>query len=118
MDDHDCQDLPDAPQPKGTPKALADYLAIEHVMLDVVRMSDGRWLLSYSQFGKAEDGQMVEMTPAALFITNPPSYVRPDCDADVSLLADLTANVLMHQAREHYAETQGGRHPSTVRTHS
>lgn len=117
MEEHDCQDLPPARAPQGTRKSIEDYDLIEHVMVDLVKMEDGRWLVSFGAWARTEERDMREIHPQAVFVTNPPSYIRPDCDADVAIAADLTANVLMHQAKAHYDGTQGGRYTTEVRKH-
>lgn len=116
MNAHDCEHAPPVRPPSGTASALGDYERLQHVMVDFVKMDDGRWLVSLGSWVPGPTGSLVETQPQAVFITNPPSYLNNDCDLDVWLAADLISNVVLHQTKERQSPTQGGRFTTEMRS--
>lgn len=106
--DH-CEDPRPVRPPTGVTSKRQDYDETHHVMVDLTKMDDGRWLVTFSRYVPGPDGDLIEQPAPAQFVTNPPSYLPSDVDVDVWLVADLASNCVLHQTSLGHSPVKGGR---------
>lgn len=109
MTEHHCMTDGPVRPPSGVTRKRQDYDETHHVMVDLVKMDDGRWLVTFSRYVPGPDGDLIEQPEPAMYVTNPPSYLPSDVDVDVWLAADLASNVVLHQTSLGHSPVRGGR---------
>lgn len=97
MTEHCEKPLPPARTPTGVERKRQDYDETSHVMVDLTKMDDGRWLITFSRYVPGPDGDLIEQPEPAMYVSNPPAYLPSDVDVDVWLIADVASNVVIHQ---------------------
>lgn len=106
--DH-CED----PRPARAPSAVArkreDYERTQYVSVDLKKMDDGRWLVTFSRYVRSALGDLVAEPEPVEFILEPPAYLPSDVDVDVWLTADLASNIVLHQTSLGHSPVKGGR---------
>ncbi|RQW68637.1 hypothetical protein EBB56_21740 [Halomonas sp. YLB-10] len=106
--DH-CEDPRPARAPSGVARKREDYERTEYVSIDLTKMDDGRWLVTFSRYVRSHLGDLVAEPEPVEFISDPPAYLPSDVDVDVWLAADLASNVVLHQTSLGHSPVKGGR---------
>jgi len=106
--DH-CEDPRPARPPSGVTRKREDYERTQYVSVDLTKMDDGRWLVTFSRYVRSAIGDLVPEPEPVEFISEPPAYLPSDVDVDVWLVADLASNVVLHQTSLGHSPVKGGR---------